>query len=92
MGWGRAKGGRVQQAEGRQVEGRGQGTGSRKTEGRGWDPRVRGRGVKRGEQEGGSRAMQSCKGLEQGVHLERIIQRTFWVLYSPEVLRGEEAP
>lgn len=92
MGWGRTKGGRVQQAEGWQVEGRGQGTGSRRWKGRGWDPRVRGRRVKRGEQEGGSRAMQSCKGAckgqWQGVHLERIIQRTFWVLYSSEVLRG----
>lgn len=48
--------------------------------------------MKRGEQEGRGRAMQSCKGpckgLGQGVHLERIIQRTFWVLDSPEVLRG----
>lgn len=47
--------------------------------------------MKWGEQEGRSRAMQSCKGpckgLGQGVHLEGIKQRTFWVLYSPEVLR-----
>lgn len=56
------KGGRAQQAEGQQVEVRGQGTGSGRWKGRGWDPRVRGSGVKRGEQEGRNRAMQSCNG------------------------------
>lgn len=31
-----------------------------------------------------------CKTLGQIIHLERTIQRTFWVLESPEVLRGRD--